>query len=406
MTNVLMLSPGFPAEMPWFTAGLARAGARVVGLGDQPAEALPAEARGALAEYAQVATLWDEDRIVEVVRQIDARIPLDRIECLWEPGMLLAARLREELGLPGLDVPGTNRFRDKEEMKRRLDEAGIRTPRHARAETDREVEDAAERIGFPLIVKPIAGAGSADTHRVDDRSALRALLPRLRHVPVVSVEEFIEGEEYTFDTISADGRILYWNTSWYRPKPLIGRTVEWISPQTVTLRDPERPELARGQEMGRRVLDALGFRTGFTHMEWFLTPRGEAVFGEIAARAPGARSVDLMNYACDFDAFAAWGEAICAGRISQPIERRYNAVVVFKRARGQGRITRIEGLERLVARYRPNVVCVDLLPVGSPRRDWKQTLLSDGFVIVRHPELEAALEMADRFGTDLQIHAE
>jgi biotin carboxylase len=400
-----MLSPGFPAEMPWFTRGLAQAGARVVGIGDQPPQALPAQAREALDEYMRVPDLWDEQAMIDRVRQLDAARPIDRIECLWEPGMMLAAKLREALGLPGLDVAHTVRFRDKEEMKRRLDQAGIRTPRHARAASDREVEEAAERIGFPLVVKPIAGAGSADTHRVDDRAELARILPQLRHVRELSVEEYIDGEEYTFDTISADERILYWNTSWYRPRPLIGRTVEWISPQTVALRDAERPDLAAGQEMGRRVLDALGFRTGFTHMEWFLTSRGEAVFGEIAARPPGARSVDLMNYSCDFDAFAAWGEAVCRGHLSQPIERRYNAIVVFKRARGQGRIERIEGLERLVARYRPYVMCVDLLPVGSPRRDWKQTLLSDGFVIVRHPDLDAALEMADRFGTDLQISA-
>jgi len=405
MLRVLMLSPGFPLEMPLFTAGLARAGASVIGIGDQPPGALPDEARQVLASYVQVPTLWDEAAMLEEVRAIDARAPIDRVECLWEPAMLVAARLREALGLPGLDVEQTTRFRDKEEMKRRLDAAGIRTPRHARAGTHREVEEAAERIGFPLVVKPIAGAGSADTHRIDDRAELDEILPRLRHVPEVSVEEFIDGEEFTFDTISADGRILYSNVSWYRPRPLIGRTVEWISPQTVALRDLERVDLAGGREMGRRVLAALEFRTGFTHMEWFRTPSGESVFCEIAARAPGARSVDLMNYAGDFDAFYAWGEAICRGRIAQPIERRYNAAVVFKRAHGKGRIERIEGLERLVARYRPNVVCVDLLPVGSPRRDWKKTLLSDGSVIVRHPDLDATLEMADRFGTDLQIHA-
>ena len=29
------------------------------------------------------------------------------------------------------------------------------------------VWDAAEQIGYPLIVKPIAGAGSVDTYRID-----------------------------------------------------------------------------------------------------------------------------------------------------------------------------------------------------------------------------------------------
>ena len=64
---------------------------------------------------------------------------------------------------------------------------------------------AAERIGYPLIVKPIAGAGSLDTHRVDGGD-LAAALPWLRHVDEVSVEEFVDGEEFTYDTICADGR--------------------------------------------------------------------------------------------------------------------------------------------------------------------------------------------------------
>ena len=52
--------------------------------------------------------------------------------------------------------------------------------------------------------------------------------------------------------------------------------MEWISPQTITLRQPMLPELEAGRAMGRAVLRALGFRTGFTHMEWFLTASGGA----------------------------------------------------------------------------------------------------------------------------------
>jgi hypothetical protein len=254
-------------------------------------------------------------------------------------------------------------------------------------------------------VKPIAGAGSADTHRVDGRGDLERLLPAVRHVEQVSVEEFIDGEEYTFDTICAGGRILYYNVSWYRPRPLIGRSLEWVSPQTVALREPDRAALAPGQAMGRAVIEVLGFEEGFSHMEWFLTAQGEAVFGEIAARPPGALSVDVMNFACDIDTYSGWAEAMIDGRLRQPVRRRYNAAVVFKRAQGAGRIREVRGLERLVSRFRPHVVAVDVLPVGAPRRDWKQTLLSDGHVIVRHPDLQTTLEMADRVGTDVQLFA-
>jgi biotin carboxylase len=403
--NVLFLSPGFPVEMPFFVRGLAEVGARVVGLGDQPEGMLAPPVRAALHRYVRVESLWDEQRLVEDARRVARETPIDRVECLWEPGVTVAARLREALGLPGMGVEQALRFRDKERMKRALDAAGIRTPRHARADSEAACREAAQAIGYPLVVKPIAGAGSADTYRVDGPDDLERVLPRVRHVPELSVEEFISGEEFTFETIASEGRILHHSVSWYRPPPLIGRSVEWISPQTVTLREPDAPALAAGVTLGRAVLGALGFRTGFTHMEWFRTHAGEAVFGEIAARPPGALSVDLMNFACDVDTYRGWAEAVCHGRFSQPVERRYNAAVVFKRARGSGRITRIEGLERLVARHRPWIVRVDLLPPGAARRDWKKTLLSDGHVIVRHPDLQALLEIADRFGTDLQLHA-
>jgi len=352
-----------------------------------------------------VRSVWDAQAPGDEVGRFAREVAIDRVECLWEPGVVLAARLREALDLPGMRVEQAMLFRDKELMKRALDAADIRTPRHERVEDDDAAQAAAERIGYPLVVKPIAGAGSADTYRVDDPREFERVLARVRHVAELSVEEFIEGEEHTFDTICAAGEILYYNVSWYRPQPLIGRSLEWVSPQTVSLRAPQQPALQNGVSMGRRVLETLEFRDGFTHMEWFLKPDGEAVFGEIAARPPGALSVDLMNFACDLDCYVGWAEAVCRGRLGQIVERPYNAAVIFKRAAGSGTIREIRGLERLVARYRPYIERIDLLPVGTPRRNWRQTLLSDGHLIVRHPDLGATVEMADRIGTDLQLVA-
>ena len=402
---VVMISPGYPTEIPYFTRGLARMGARVLGVGDQPESHLPAVTREHLTAYLQVPSLLDENGVIEAVRRWTAPIRVDRVECLWEPGVILAARLREALSAHGMTVDEVIPFRYKDRMKQVLAAAGIRTPRHANATTVAGCHEAAARIGFPLILKPVAGAGSADTYRVNNESELAAALSRLGHVPEVNVEEFIEGEEFTFDTICINGEIAYYSITWYRPRPLIARTVEWISPQIVMLRNVGADELAGGREMGRAVLGALGFRTGFTHMEWYRKADGEVVFGEIAARPPGARSVDVMNYASDIDLFTGWAEAVIHGRFSQRVERRYNAAIIFKRAQGSGRIYRIEGLERLLNHFGEHIVCIDLLPLGAPRRDWHQTLLSDGYLIVRHPDLQRTLEIADAVGTDLQLYA-
>ena len=403
--NVIMLSPGYPAEMAFFSQALAAAGATVIGIGDQPPQAVPHNAHAAMAHYVHVGSLADGNAVAATVRAVARHVPIDRVECLWEPYMMLAARLREGLGLPGLTAEQTVPFRDKERMKELLGAAGLRVPGHYSADTVAGVWAAAERLGFPLIVKPIAGAGSADTYRADSAAELDTIMPMLRHVPQVIVEEFIDAEEFTYDTICAGGRILVENICQYHPRPLVTKMHEWVSPVTMALRDLDAPGLQGGRELGAAVLRVLGFRDGFTHMEWYRKADGEAVFGEIGARPPGGRMVDIMNYATDADLFLAWAQAVTTGRIAEPVERRYNAAGIFKRAQGAGRITSHEGLDRLLAEYGDHVAVLDLLPVGAPRRDWRASIIGDGMVIVRHRELSKTIEMTQRFAGDLQLHA-
>jgi DNA-binding transcriptional ArsR family regulator len=403
VTNVVMISPGYPVEMSYFTRGLAAVGATVIGVGDQPREAIPGPARESLAHYEHV-SLADEGAVVEALRGLSRHVRIDQVECLWEPYMLLAARLREAFGLPGMTVQQTLPFRDKELMKRTLDAAGIRTPWHVSATTVAGIWEAAEQVGYPLIVKPIAGAGSADTYRVDSATELSEVLPNLRHVPEVSVEEFVDAEELTYDTVCAHGRVLYEHVLLYRPRPLQMALHEWVSPVAISLRDLDVPYLEGGLQMGHQVLEALGFDTGFTHMEWYRKPDGEVVFGEIGARPPGVRVVDMMNYNTDGDIYVGWAEAVVHGGMRQ-LANRHNVGSICKRAQGAGRITSIQGLDHLLAAYGHDVVLVDLQPVGAPRRDWRASTIGDGIIMVRNHELQRVMEMTERFATDLQLYA-
>jgi hypothetical protein len=112
-----------------------------------------------------------------------------------------------------------------------------------------------------------------------------------------------------------------------------------------------------------------------------------------------------MNYATDGDLYVGWAEAVVHGRLTQPLERRYNSGSIFKRAQGVGRITRLDGLDRLLAEYGDFVVAVELQPVGAPRRDWRASVIGDGMVIVRHPELQRVIEMTERFAGEFSMHA-
>lgn len=401
--DVLFLSPAHPAEMPQFVRGLTEVGARVWGVGDTPASALPAAARDRLAGYLHVPAILDEDDVMARVEAwLAGRCP-DRIEGLWEVVTHLAARLRERLGVPGMTADAVRGFRDKVLMKARIAAVGIPVPPAVRATTAEEVRRFAADHGFPIIVKPVDGAGSADTHRIDDAEGLQRALAAVRHVPAVAVERFVTAQEYTYETLWANGP-LFESVSMYAPNTLVARQNEWISPIIFALRDPGVDEAQPGVALGRAALRALGMGAGFTHMEWFADPAGP-VFGEVACRPPGANMVDLMNYANDIDLFRGWAEVVVRGTLSEVVRRPYHAAIVFKRARGSGRIQAVEGLDRFLARYGEHVARVDLLPVGAPRRDWRATFLADGNLVVRHADRNTCLGLAEEAAATIHLYA-
>ena len=92
------------------------------------------------------------------------------------------------------------------------------------------------------------------------------------------------------------------------------------------------------------------------------------------------------------------------GGIHPLVPKSRSAAIIFKRATGQGFIRRITGLRTFIHKYRPHIARVDLLPVGSPRRNWRQTFLSDGNLVVRHEDPEYTLMMAREAARAIQLY--
>ncbi|MBA3540639.1 MAG: hypothetical protein H0T79_13595, partial [Deltaproteobacteria bacterium] len=133
---------------------------------------------------------------------------------------------------------------------------------------------------------------------------------------------------------------------------------------------------------------------------------GEVVFGEIGCRPGGACLVDQMNYTGDIDLFREWARVVCWGDFAAPTHRKYNAAIIFKRAIGQGRISRVVGLREFMRKYGEYVVEQKLLPIGTQRRNWKHTLMSDGHIMLRHADWGTTCELANIAATEVTMYAE
>ena len=169
--NVIMLSPGFPGEMPLFAHGLAQVGAKVMGIGEQPERALPELARQSLVAYLQVESLWDEDSLIDRVRRWTSGLEVHRIECLWEPAMVLCARLREAVGVVGMTPE------QRQELARLL-------------EADEEISPEWARVLFPPEKREYELVYHGKDRGVEGHSRVGRVRASLRKVGLQSISRY------------------------------------------------------------------------------------------------------------------------------------------------------------------------------------------------------------------------
>ena len=198
--RAVFLSPRYPPEMRQFTRGLAEVGAEVLGVGDGSPDP---ELRRYLSAYLEVPSLLDEDDVMARVERWLRGRSIDNVLANWEPLVVVAARLRERFGIPGMSVDTVRGFRDKQLMKERVAAAGLRVPQARRVRSIKEVWEAIEGIGYPAIIKPISGAGSAETYKVESAKDMERVLQHMRHHRG-DREESSRGRVHD-DTVAIDG---------------------------------------------------------------------------------------------------------------------------------------------------------------------------------------------------------
>ncbi len=396
MPNVIFVAPFYAEATLRFAAGCAaEAGGRMGLISQEPLEALPGELRRQVAQHWRVGDALQVDQLATAVSEVAQRLGkpdrlLGVLEQLQEP----LAEVRRRLGIPGLGPEAARNFRDKARMKTVLRRAGVPCARHRLAESSDDALAFAAETGFPLVVKPPAGAGARSTFRVDGEPALREALAFSRPAPgrPMLLEEFVTGEEHSFDVVTVDGRPVWHSLSRYLPSPLEVLREPWIQWSIVLPRRIDEPLYDPVRSTAYRTLEALGAETGLHHMEWFRRPDGSIAVSEIAARPPGAQLTSLISWAHDFDLYRAWARLMVHGRFDPPA-RRFAAGAVFLRGQGGGRVKAIHGLDA-AQRELGELVVEARLP--RPRQPASGTYEGEGYVLLRHPETAVVLRALER----------
>ena len=405
--NVVFVEPFFPSSQRHFARALAEVGATVIGVGESAAEALDEQLKGWLDRYEQVPSVTDAEAMTRQVRRVQDSLWVDRIEATIEAHTLATARVREACAIPGTSVRTAWLCRDKPSMKQALREAGVPTAASAAVGSAAEALAFAEQVGFPLILKPRSGAGASGTMRAEDAAGLERALDTFgdQGVGSIAMEEFVEGHEGFYDTITVDGQVAVDFVSHYYPNVLEAMRTRWISPQFIsTNRIDTVLEYAELREMGRRVNAALGIETSATHMEWFFGPKG-LKFSEIGCRPPGVGAWDLYSAGNDIDVYREWANAIVHGATVAAPSRRYASGIVALRPDQDGRITGYTGAEELRQQHGEWVIDAHLPPPGTATQPVEAGYMANAYVRMRHPDYDALQAMLDAVGRTLHVHA-
>ncbi|MFT4626885.1 MAG: biotin carboxylase [Myxococcota bacterium] len=404
MLGVVVVAPYLGASMAHsLRCFVELEGVRVGVITHEPVERIAPALRERLAGHYKVDDATDPAQLATATRAFAKEWGgVDRLECYLEQLQVPVAIARDRVGIDGLGEAAARNFRDKNRMKETLRAAGVPVARQARLTGPGDARRFVEEVGFPVVLKPLDGAGAQSTFRVTDHPglarALNQLLPSADRP--VQAEAFVRGEEHTFETAFVDGEPVWSASCRYVPGPLEVMDTPWMQWCMLLPREPDLPHVEAFRPVNRQALRALGMRSGLSHMEWFRQADGRPVVSEVGARPPGANLMRLHGLAHGVDMWRMWARLMVHRTWEMP-ERRFSVGCVFLRGQGHGRTVReVRGWEAVRARLGDTVAAAQLPRPGQPHSGHYE---GDGWVIVRHPRTDGVLDALSQVVSGTQV---
>lgn len=270
-------------------------------------------------EYVDRVVVADTTSIDETLRAVQAVVdsekePVRAVVTFAERSIPAVARVCARLGLPSISEETAYLARDKYAMRTAVAGPGAVTQPAFGLATDLEAaRREADRIGYPLVLKPFIGTGSMFVRSVENDRELEEHFETFRrgawegftidplhdaahtqYAGALLMEEFVGGPEISVESLVVDGRTI---TLGIHDKPLpTGPTFEEVYACTPTRLPAD--VVAQVEAATAAVHGALNITTGATHVEFRLRNGREPVLLEAAARMGGGpiyRSVQLST---------------------------------------------------------------------------------------------------------------
>ncbi|GLZ51886.1 carboxylase [Actinomycetospora sp. NBRC 106378] len=272
---------------------------------------------------ATVLPLDGPDAVTTALRGLVARHVVRGVLTWSEARVVATAAAADALQLPGPGLRAAVNCRDKARTRAALAARGVPQPASVPVTGPAQARAAAQRLGYPVVVKPRGGAASDGVAVVRDADELEVHLPASDGVTApdlpatdatVLVEEFVRGPEISVDAVVRSGRVhpVYLAHKEIGYAPHFEETGHVVQGRDPLLSDP----------VLRSVLDeahaALGFRDGWTHTELRLSDTGPRVI-EVNARLGGDLIPHLGERASGIAAGPLAAAAACGEDLELPV---------------------------------------------------------------------------------------
>lgn len=311
---------------------------------------------------------------------------------LSETGLVFCSLVAEFLGVPFTGVEILAAARDKHRMRAAFARAGMPTVDFGTAGSTSECLEVADRLGYPVVLKPLMAGGSLYVTRVDTPGQLATCFQRVLrggyefvasdpfvqahrrvHGDRILVEQLIDGVrlfpsrlDLPVGEVSVEGVVQAGVVTVLahhdKPLPANGPHFEevlWSAPSRLPASYLERVD-----RLTAEAVLALGLDNAVFHAEFRTPPAGPVVL-EVAARMGGGPIYRSARLAYGTDLVAAL-HAVATGTPfpTPPLRPTGAAVLTVGLFADAGRLDAIRGIERVEAHPRVVEVCV-YEPPGS-----------------------------------------